>query len=254
MISIEWIRRGAMWPLATFLVAAPGFAMANQTASELCLPAITMAERAANVPAHLLRSIAYVESGRTDPASGRLVPWPWTINAGGKGYFYETKEEAIAAVRLFQANGIQSIDVGCAQVNLRYHPHAFSSLEDAFDVQSNVAYAARFLTALRAATGSWILAAANYHSATPDIGFSYARKVMAVWPDSARYGTLPRQESIVTAARPTVNYGIYTPQFAARLRRMDRDLARERQAVNVTRPLWVSRPPAPASLRQRISR
>ena len=54
----------------------------------------------------------------------------------------------MAAVRAMQANGVRSIDVGCGQINLMYHPDAFPNLELAFDPQANAAYAARFLKAL----------------------------------------------------------------------------------------------------------
>jgi len=236
---------------AALLLMLPAVAAAEPTtpaadaASDLCLPAIAAAEQRERLPRQLLRSIAFVESGRTDPATGRIIPWPWTINVAGTGYFFATKAEAIAAVRSFQASGIRSIDVGCAQVNLQHHPTAFSSLDSAFDPQTNLAYAARFLRSLHAASGSWPLAAAAYHSQTPDIGYEYARKVMALWPGAERYGPLP----LPSAARrgPATDYSIYRPEFAARLRRMDQDRARQPQPAT-TGPVWVKRPPDPVPL------
>ncbi len=50
--------------------------------------------------------------------------------------------KAVAAMR---AAGMQSIDVGCMQINLRAHPAAFASIDDAFDPAANADYAARFL-------------------------------------------------------------------------------------------------------------
>ena len=108
------------------------------------------------------------------------------MNAEGQGFFYESKAEAVAAVRAMQAQGVRSIDVGCMQINLMYHPDAFPSLETAFDPQANAAYAARFLKELFAQTGDWPKAAAAYHSATPELGADYQRKVMAVWPEESR--------------------------------------------------------------------
>lgn len=134
------------------------------------------------MPDHLLAAIGHVESGRLDPRTGTINPWPWTINAQGQDGIFETKADAIAAVRALQARNIQSIDVGCMQVNLMYHPQAFATLDDAFDPASNVRYAAHFLNQLFARTGSWPEAAAMYHSATPDIGLAYQRKVLALWP------------------------------------------------------------------------
>ncbi|MBP0446344.1 transglycosylase SLT domain-containing protein [Roseomonas sp. SSH11] len=224
--------------LTGLLLLLPGLALADPpappspAAGELCLPAIAAAERDHRIPAHLLRSIAFVESGRTDPATGRNVPWPWAINVGGRGYFYDSKEEVIEAVRGFQARGIRSIDVGCAQINLMHHASAFASLEEAFDPQSNTKYAARFLSSLHRTTRNWPMAAAGYHSQTPNLGFGYARKVMAIWPNSARYGTLPMPMPIPGAdagiqAIPVPS--IYTPEFAAVSRRIDENLSRGRR-------------------------
>jgi hypothetical protein len=110
------------------------------------------------------------------------------VNAEGQGYFYESKAAAVAAVRSMQAQGMRSIDVGCMQVNLMHHPNAFASLEMAFEPQANATYAAQFLNELYAQTGHWTAAAALYHSATPDLGADYQRKVLAAWPEEQRLG------------------------------------------------------------------
>ncbi len=113
-----------------------------------CEVAIATVEREAGLPPRLLAAIARVESGRRDPATGTVEPWPWTINAEGRGSFFPDKAAAIAAVRSLQAQGMRSIDIGCMQINLRYHPSAFASLEEAFDPLANARYAARFLNEL----------------------------------------------------------------------------------------------------------
>ena len=136
----------------------------------LCRSAVAAAERSSGMPAHLLAAISRVESGRRDPATGAVHPWPWSVNAEGQGLFYDTKAEAVAAVRAMQANGVRSIDVGCGQINLMHHPDAFPSLEVGFDPQANAAYAAQFLKELFAQTGDWNKAAGMYHSATPGSG------------------------------------------------------------------------------------
>ena len=160
-----------------------------------------MAERSSHVPDRLLDAIAVVESGRRDPVSGAVYPWPWTINAEGVGHFYESKAEAIQAVQDFQAHGVRSMDVGCMQVNLQYHPDAFANLDQAFDPVANAAYAARFLQTLFAQTNAWPLAAAAYHSLTPDIGADYARKVLAAWG----VPQLPVSSMVVTASAAPVS-------------------------------------------------
>ena len=213
---------------------------------DLCVAAIDAAERQHRLPAQLLRSIAVVESGRADPTNGRMLPWPWTINVAGTGYVYASRDEAVAAVREFQARGVKSIDVGCAQVNLMYHPNAFATLEAAFDPPANAEYAGRFLKSLYAGTGNWPLAAAAYHSQTAERGQSYARKVMAIWPLAARYGGLPTAAGAVAtaAAAPAgPDYSMYMPEFAARLRRLDGDRARHGGAGPLIESAWASRLP-----------
>jgi len=144
-----------------------------------------MTERAANIPSHLMAAIARIESGRVD-GQGSVSPWPWTINVEGQGYTFDSKAAAIAAVREHQARGAKSIDVGCMQVNLMFHPNAFVSLDEAFDPMANARYAAKFLNELYGQTRDWIKATAFYHSATPELGDGYQRKVFAVLPDEQR--------------------------------------------------------------------
>lgn len=166
----------AAWPGAAAAVAA------GPSPSALCRAAIAQAEREAGLPARLLAAIGRVESGRPDPANGgRHGPWPWTINAEGRGSFFPDRAAAIAAVRALQAQGVRSIDIGCMQVNLRHHPQAFASLEEAFDPLANARYAARFLRELEAGRGDWMQAAAHYHSQTPDLAAAYRARVATAW-------------------------------------------------------------------------
>jgi hypothetical protein len=165
------------------LVALP-LLLAMPAAAEpgrLCRAAIQAAERVAGIPAQLLMAIGRTESGRRDPETGAFHPWPWTINAEGRGHFFPTKAAAIAAVQQLQAQGVRSIDIGCMQVNLRHHPDAFPNLEAAFDPLTNARYAARFLTELNSTRNDWQRAAAAYHSQTPEFAEPYRARVMAAW-------------------------------------------------------------------------
>ena len=126
-----------------------------------------------------------------------MQPWPWTINAEGTGRFFESKAEAIAAVEALQARGVRSIDVGCMQVNLMHHPHAFASLDEAFDPQANAAYGARFLSALHHDLGAWPAATAAYHSQTEKLepttrGRSWWPGATRSWRRSASNPSTPR--------------------------------------------------------------
>src|ERR1700722_5971008 len=120
----------------TLFPPIPAIPPTSATPGLLCRSAVAAAERQSGIPAQLLAAISRVESGRRDPGTGAVHPWPWAVNAEGEGFLYDSKAEAIAAVRAMQARGIRSIDVGCGQINLMYHPDAFPSLEAAFDPQT----------------------------------------------------------------------------------------------------------------------
>jgi hypothetical protein len=162
------------------LAALPSVAAAaTAQLASVCLDAAADAERAWRLPNSLVAAIGRVESGRVNPATGRVLPWPWTVNANGSGRFFATQAEAVRFVRSLQASGVRLIDVGCFQVDLFYHPAAFVSLEEAFEPAANANYAARFLTALHAQTGDWPSAVARYHSGLALEGENYRVKVMS---------------------------------------------------------------------------
>ncbi len=148
---------------------------------KLCTQAINSIEQQMNLPRHLLLAIGRVESGRRDPATGRVEPWPWAMDAAGAGRLFDAKQDVVSAVAALSADGVRSIDVGCMQVNLAWHPKAFASLDEAFDPYANARYAGLFLRALYHQTGTWTAAVAAYHSRTPAFGASYSDRVMATW-------------------------------------------------------------------------
>jgi hypothetical protein len=169
--------------VAGLLMAAAGATQPILAAEDgdgaACQRAGLDAERKLDLPPGILLAIGLVESGRRDPVTGRMTAWPWTINANGVGWLFESLAEALAETRALQRRGVTSIDVGCFQINLLQHPTAFASLEEAFDPQANGAYAARFLLALRTRTGSWENAIAAYHSTTLERGGPYRDSVLA---------------------------------------------------------------------------
>jgi hypothetical protein len=158
---------------------APGAIVADP--ATLCETAVSTAEYVHRLPPHLLNAISLAETGRLDSNTGRMRAWPWTLNAEGEGRYFETAQQAVVAVRALQARGVRSIDVGCLQINLMFHPNAFASLEDAFDPRGNADYAARFLNSLYAIAKEWAPAIGAYHSETPALGDAYRVLVMARW-------------------------------------------------------------------------
>lgn len=172
--------------LAPCRVLADTIMAQNLAANQLCRRAINAAERAHGIPLHLLAAIARVESGRRDRTSGTFDPWPWTINADGLGSFYDSKAQVMAAAASMRPGVTRSIDVGCMQISLIHHPNAFADMSQAFDPASNADYGARFLVQLHDKVNSWPRAVEMYHSATPEIGQEYGRRVYAVLPEEQK--------------------------------------------------------------------
>jgi hypothetical protein len=183
------------------LIALGMIPSANADSNVSCEQAGRAAEQSYGLPPGLLLAIGRVESGRWDAQLRRVIPWPWSIDANGQGRLYNTDRDAITAVRTLQASGSASIDIGCFQVNLWYHPDAFSSLEQAFDPQANAQYAARFLSSLRARFGNWQDAVAAYHSATPDLGLPYRQRVFATWTGNT-------DDSLISSTEFTIIAGV----------------------------------------------
>ena len=188
---------------------------ARREPGDLCSAAIAAEERRTNIPRHLLGAIALAESGRWDSRRKASVAWPWTIMAEGKGQYFPTKQEAIAAARAVRARGVRNIDIGCMQINMMYHGDAFASIEEAFDPAANVAYAARFLRELHAQVGSWHEAAGRYHSATPEHNQRYKAKIARLLDEQrgvANSVAFDGQDSAISAPAPAERWSAPAPR------------------------------------------
>ena len=156
--------------VAAFLCALP-LRAASADPAALCQSAAATAARESGVPLPVLAAIALTETGRG--RGGRLQPWPWTVNSEGRGAWFDSRDEALAHVAAERARGAASFDVGCFQINHRWHGAAFASVEEMFDPLAGARYAAQFLAGLQAELGSWSAAAGAYHSRTPDLAARY---------------------------------------------------------------------------------
>lgn len=155
--------------------AKPVTASATTAGDKVCLREILEAQARYNIPDNLLLAIGIQEAGRR--VNGKIAIWPWTANARGKGFFFDTKKDLEAWVRQTQSAGTQSVDVGCMQINQKWHARQFASLEEATDPKSNVDYAARFLLSLYRETRDWWQAAGRYHSSTESYKSVYLQKL-----------------------------------------------------------------------------
>ena len=180
-IAGRMLRTGGFGLFALACAVSP---TAVQAADLTCRAAAASAEQRYGLPPGLLLAIGKVESGETDPRTGTLEPWPWSVDWQGQGLSLPTKAASIAWVKALQAGDDPSVDVGCFQINLHYHPDAFSDLDEAFDPARNADAAARFLVQLHAQLGDWGLATGAYHSQTASLAAPYRRRVASAVDDA----------------------------------------------------------------------
>lgn len=193
------------------ITSAPTVAHASSepAISGLCDLAARQAARDQDVPLDVLRAITRTETGRG--AKGGLHPWPWTVNMEGAGKWFDTEEEAKNYVFAHFQRGARSFDVGCFQINYRWHGHAFESIDQMFDPIINAQYAARFLNELFDEFGTWSEAAGAYHSRTPTFAKKYAARFDRV---RANLGPVTAIASLPRSQRQRAVFGAPLPLVA----------------------------------------
>ena len=219
-MGLHWF--AGLASVCALMLLVPAAAEQPSDAVADCRSAAGVAEREAGLPPGLLLAIGKVESGRANPLTGRIDPWPWTTNLRGDGHFFTSAQEAVAWVAAQQIAGDRMIDVGCFQVDLQFHPSAFASLLEAFEPMANARYAARFLNELHVRTGSWPQAVALYHSAEPSLWMAYRSQVFAAWGDGG-----------ATLGRAGGNTLAFVDRVAVRL-------SAQAAAVRIVLPGWAS--------------
>ncbi|UWQ91338.1 transglycosylase SLT domain-containing protein [Rhodobacteraceae bacterium M382] len=177
------IRRGDVQPpkrkwtvLSLVVLGFPvcAHAITPQTSGlSTCDQAAFEAASRSGVPYDILRTITRLETGRHRQPDG-LQPWPWTVNMEGAGHWFADKDQALAFVFRHFKLGARSFDLGCFQINFKWHGSAFQSIEEMFNPMSNADYAASFLKSLYAEYGNWEEAAGAYHSRTPKYAVAYS--------------------------------------------------------------------------------
>lgn len=199
----------ALFTAALLLVSVPAGAAIQDIA--VCDSVAEIAAQQSGVPVSVLRAITRAETGRRMQAG--FLPWPWTVNMEGQGFWFDTKDEALAYVYKEFERGARSFDVGCFQINFKWHGQNFASIEAMFDPVTNALYAAKYLTELRAETGDWSKAAGAYHSRTPEFADRYAARFdafragfLAQDGTAAEIADIPEIPDIVLAA-----YGAQAP-------------------------------------------
>lgn len=153
--------------LLAVLVTVPTFATASASPAAvmaICRNAAIQAADRHGVPREVLVAITLVETGTN--RGGSYGAWPWTVNVAGKGFWLESRAAALLQAQRALSRGQPSFDVGCFQLNYKWHGEHFASIDHMFEPGPSGDYAARFLKSLHAETGDWIKAAGFYHSRT----------------------------------------------------------------------------------------
>ena len=145
-----------------------------------CKAIARAAEERHGLPDGILQSISTVEASRIQP-DGSYRAWPWTLNDNGKGLFFDDPEQVLDYLNTHMTNPDTSIDIGCMQINTKWHGASFETLDEMLDPASNIAYAAGFLTDLYYAHGSWNDAIRHYHSSDQRKNDPYLNRVLAIW-------------------------------------------------------------------------
>ena len=149
---------------------------ADQPAA-VCEWAAMTAAAEMGVPPDILGALTLTETGRR--RDGVVRPWAWSVNAEGAGSWFDDPAEALAFAQDRIDQGRLNLDVGCFQLNYRWHGENFPSVVEMFDPLENARYAARFVRDLHAETGDWRRAAGAFHSRTA----VHANKYLARFDD-----------------------------------------------------------------------
>ena len=150
LVLAPWAARAAVDP-------------ADQPAA-VCEWAALTAAAEVGVPPDILATLTLTETGRR--RAGVVRPWAWSVNAEGAGSWFNDPAEALAFAQDRIDQGRLNLDIGCFQLNYRWHGENFPSVVEMFDPLENARYAARFVRDLYAETGDWRRAAGAFHSRT----------------------------------------------------------------------------------------
>lgn len=176
------------WPSLLVVLALALLSAIEARASapaQACEQAAIAVAAETGVPAEILGALTLTETGRR--RDGVVRPWAWSVNAEGSGTWFDDPDRALAFAEDRVAQGRTNLDIGCFQINYRWHGENFASVAEMFDPMQNTRYAARFLSQLHAEMGDWRKAAGAFHSRSP----AQAQKYLARF--DTLYATLADQ-------------------------------------------------------------
>lgn len=153
------------------------------------------------IPPEILYSVASAESQLSLDHGPR--PWPWTLNVAGKSMRFGDSDSACQAL-MDALEETQIVDVGIAQLNVRWQPQLFGPGKrfadpcEGLNPYANLDEAAALIRGHYEDSGDWLIAAGRYHRP-------------AGGPHAERYrGVVGRQ---LARLGPTPSMGEATPEL-----------------------------------------
>ncbi len=135
-----------------------------------------------DIPHTVLYAVALTESGKRVRPADVYRPWPWTLNIAGRGYFFDSRQEAWQALMEHLKNGKRSIDIGLMQVNWRYHQDRLGTPWQALDPYHNLRVGAWILHDCYVTRQDWWASVGCYHAPTNSHrADQYRRRVVSRW-------------------------------------------------------------------------
>lgn len=171
---------------------------ANATAQDHVSPqSWAEAIKVADIPGNILFAMSLRESGTTFKGKREYAPWPWVLNIGRKetavvdgeektkvnyrAKYFETKEDARAALEDEVAAGNRWVAVGMYQIHLRFNAHRVENVLDLIDPTTNLKVAAEVLKDCGKRYASVDERLSCYYSGdVDDAGIGYADGVRAL--------------------------------------------------------------------------
>ena len=147
--------------IALAIAAAPvpaALAAPATPAPHGCEAQVAAAAKRYDIPLAVFYAVGLLETG------GRNGLQPYTMNIEGRSAPNATLADALATFEAAHRRGASLIDIGCMQINYRWHGSNFASVAEMFDPAHNVDYAARFLHELKTREKTWTLAVARYNA------------------------------------------------------------------------------------------
>ncbi len=139
----------------------------------------------------ILYAIAMQESGKLDPETDLLKPWPWALNVDGEGHYFDNMTDVWNALAGFLQEEPRNIGIGLVQVTWPFNANILWEPYTALDPGTNLTLGAIILRDCYDRLGDWWRAVGCYHSPTPKLAVGYRQQIYRHWLALQRIGAEP---------------------------------------------------------------